>query len=109
MSSFSCQRCGRADSSLRLAVFPWVVSVLIMSFKRASVGIFCSTCRSSERWKYFGISALLGWWGIPWGIFWTLEALANNAAGGKLPEEENAALLASLGQTFVDDGDLAGA
>jgi hypothetical protein len=80
-----------------------------MSFKRASVGIFCSTCRSSERWRYFAISALLGWWGIPWGIFWTLEALAKNAAGGKLPEEENAALLASLGQAFVDDGDFAGA
>src|SRR3989442_5507745 len=105
MTRFACQRCGKVDPSLRLTVFPWVVSIVIMSFKRAQVGIFCSACRSSERWKYFAISALFGWWGIPWGLFWTLEALANNVGGGKTPEEQNAALLAGLGQQFLENGD----
>ena len=109
MPSVACQRCGKVDPSLRLAVFPWVVSIVIMSYKRAAVGIFCSGCRSSEKWKYLGVSALLGWWGIPWGIFWTLEALANDAAGGKLPEEQNAGLLAVLGQELLESGDVIGA
>lgn len=109
MATIACQRCGRVDTSLRMTVFPWVVSILIMSYKRAAVGIFCSACRSSERWKYFGLSALFGWWGIPWGLFWTLEALAHNASGGRQPQEQNAALLAVLGQEFLDSGNRNGA
>lgn len=105
MPTVACQRCGRVDTSLRLTVFPWVVSIVLMSFKRAAVGIYCSSCRSSERWKYLGISALFGWWGIPWGMFWTLEALGRNAAGGQQPKEQNAALLAALGQDFLQAGD----
>lgn len=109
MATVACKRCGRVDTSLRMTVFPWVVSIVIMSYRRAEVGIFCSACRSSERWKYFGISALFGWWGIPWGLFWTLEALAQNASGGKQPQEQNAALLAVLGQEFFDKGNRNGA
>ena len=109
MATVACQRCGRVDTSLRMTVFPWVVSIVIMSYKRAAVGIFCSPCRSSEKWKYFGISALLGWWGIPWGLFWTLEALAKNASGGQQPIDQNAALLAVLGQEFLDGGNTIGA
>lgn len=109
MAGVACQRCGRSDPTLRLTVFPWVVSIVIMSYKRAAVGIFCSSCRSSERWKYFGLSALFGWWGIPWGLFWTLEALAHNASGGQQPKDQNAALLAVLGQEFLGNGNRIGA
>jgi hypothetical protein len=109
VTSFACQRCGTVDPSLRLTVFPWVVSIVIVSFKRAAVGIFCSRCRSVERWKYLGISVVLGWWGIPWGIFWTLDALVKNGAGGQRPTEQNAALLAGVGQELVERGDRVGA
>lgn len=109
MATLVCERCGKVDTSLRLTVFPWVVSIVIMSFKRAKVGIFCADCRSSERWKYIGVSALLGWWGIPFGLFWTLESLAKNAGGGEQPREQNAALLVALGQEMLADGNRVGA
>src|SRR5258708_1818339 len=85
LATYACQRCGRTDPALRLAVFPWVVSIVIMSFKRAAVGIYCPSCRSSEKWKYIAISALFGWWGFPWGLFWTLEALAHSGSLPQLP------------------------
>jgi hypothetical protein len=109
MAAVACQRCGRVDQTLRLTVFPWVVSIVLMSFKRAAVGVYCANCRSSEKWKYLGISALFGWWGIPWGFFWTLEALGHTAGGGQQPAEQNAALLAALGQQLLQAGDEAGA
>lgn len=105
MASVACKRCGKSDPTLRLTVFPWVVSVVLLSFKRGAVGIYCETCRSAERWKYVAISALVGWWGIPWGIFWTFEALARNLGGGQLPAAQNAGFLAELGQEFLDSGD----
>jgi hypothetical protein len=29
------------------------------------------------------VSFFLGWWGIPWGIFYTAESLYTNFTGGK--------------------------
>lgn len=104
MATMACQRCGSVDPSLRLTVFPWVVSVLIVSFKRASVGVYCTSCRAAVRWKYLGVSAGLGWWGLPWGVVWTLQALATCAGGGQQPKDENATLLALLGRDFAQSG-----
>jgi len=30
-----------------------------------------------------GLSLLAGWWGIPWGPIWTVQALVTNFRGGK--------------------------
>ena len=30
-----------------------------------------------------GLSLLAGWWGIPWGPIWTIQALVTNLRGGK--------------------------
>lgn len=109
MASIYCERCGRLDSSLRVTVFTTVVSIVIASHKNPRVAILCETCRKTERWRPTILSALFGWWGIPWGLFWTLEALAENLGGGKQPAENNAALLAVVGQSLVERGDSRGA
>jgi len=85
----SCQRCGRFDHTLRAVAFPYVVSFLIMSYKGYDAGIYCDHCRAVKSAKYAAISLLFGIWGIPFGIFWTIESLIINARKGKIPAEEN--------------------
>jgi hypothetical protein len=68
----------------RFVSFPYVVSVFIMSFRRAS-DIYYVRPGESPRLKglpFLLISALLGWWGIPWGLYWTSVALVDNLRGG---------------------------
>lgn len=91
-----CQNCGRIDNTLRLSGFLYIYSIVIMSFKRGAGGLLCSNCRRTEAIKYSLVTLLFGWWGIPWGIFWSLEALGTNLFGGKMPAKENAQLLRLL-------------
>lgn len=68
----------------RFLMFSWNFSVLIMSFRRASP----LTYVRSDQWV--GPRALLwtipsffvGWWGIPWGIVFTIQSFYRNSVGG---------------------------
>ena len=69
----------------RFVVYSYCVSVLVMSFKRSSGIVFVpeGTSPFVAGLRYSLISLLLGWWGLPWGIFWTLQTLIGNTAGGR--------------------------
>lgn len=97
----NCQRCGKITTTLRLTVFTYVISLLIMSFRRGHDGIYCDSCRRIKGVQFSAISLLLGPWGIPWGILWTLQALWRNASGGIQPAHENAGLLKLLALQFL--------
>ncbi|MBP7998087.1 MAG: hypothetical protein KA314_15005 [Chloroflexi bacterium] len=69
----------------KFVVYLYCVSVLIMTFKRSSSIYFI---RAGESALWHGIpftllTLLAGWWGIPWGPIFTIEALARNVQGGK--------------------------
>lgn len=68
----------------RLVVFHYCVSLGIVSFKRSS-GVKVippggSRFLAGLPYTLFTICA--GWWGIPWGPIWTLEAIGRNLRGG---------------------------
>ena len=83
---YKCKRCGKSDSSIKFAFFPYVVSILVLSFRRAWSGVFCEECRKKEMLKAKLISLLLGWWGIPWGVIWTIKVLFFESNEGIIPE-----------------------
>lgn len=97
----ACQGCGRFDHTLRVVAFPYVISFLIVSSKRYEAGIFCNQCRSTKSTKWAVVSLLFGWWGFPFGIFWTIESLVVNFLKGKTPKEENKQLLAQIAWVSV--------
>lgn len=69
----------------RFVVFIYCISILIMTFKRPS-GIYFVRKGESTIGMSLGhtfVSLLLGWWGIPWGPIYTLEAVFTNLGGGK--------------------------
>lgn len=67
----------------RFVYFPWVVSLLLVTFRRSSDIFYLAPGEKASHWKYTIISLLFGWWGIPWGPIYTISALVNNFKGGK--------------------------
>lgn len=79
----------------RFVTYSYVVSILIMTFRRNSDIYFirADESRITRGLVFSLISLLLGWWGIPWGFIYTLAALWTNFQGGK---DVTAEVLAAL-------------
>jgi hypothetical protein len=101
-----CQQCGRVDPSLRYSIYTNVVSFLILSHRSQRGGVYCASCRQSQGNRAALTSGLFGWWGIPFGIFWTIGALATNLRGGKQDADVNVDLLRALAAQLAHDGRL---
>jgi len=67
----------------RFVVFEYIVSIILVSFKRTSDVYFIKASESSlsKGWPYLLMTFLLGWWSIH-GFFWTIGALFTNFNGG---------------------------
>lgn len=73
------------DDGARFVLFPYCISIVVMSFKRSSDIYFIPAGQSvaGKAGTYSLVSLLLGWWGIPWGPIWTISTLFTNLSGGK--------------------------
>jgi hypothetical protein len=69
----------------RFVFFYWTISILIMSFRRTSPIYFIKPGEShlGRAIPWTLLSLLVGWWGLPWGIIYTIQALFTNLSGGK--------------------------
>lgn len=69
----------------KFVIFQYAISVVVMSFKRAS-NIYFIRAGESTIGKSIGFTLLTlvgGWWGIPFGPIYSVQALATNFRGGK--------------------------
>jgi hypothetical protein len=76
---------GELASGARFVIYQYCISVLVMSFKRAS-DIFLIRPGENAVTKglpYTLCSLVLGWWGIPWGPIWTIATIVTNLRGGR--------------------------
>jgi S1-C subfamily serine protease len=99
----ACAKCGREDASLRITVFTWVVSLLLVSYKRGWGRILCAPCRVKYSLLFNLELLLFGWWSLH-GLLWTVEGLFRNTFSGVAGAEHNAPFLAGLGQWFYLQG-----
>jgi hypothetical protein len=105
-----CGRCGRVDATLRGTSFMYAVSVVLFTFSNgAGAGIYCASCRKKEAAKYSLLSALVGWWGFPWGPIRTVHAIGRNSAGGHQDRDFNADLLRAVAAELLERDDKPGA
>jgi len=88
------------DKGGRFVVFTYCISILVMTFKRPSKVFFVRGGHSAIGYglPYLLISGLFGWWGIPWGPIYTLEAIINALSGGKDITKE---MLSAMGPQFA--------
>lgn len=86
----------------KFVMFQYCISVLIMTFKRRSSVYFVRAGEGTAgaAFGYTSLSLLFGWWGIPWGIIYTLETLAVNLGGGKDVTKEVLATILSVAQQY---------
>lgn len=99
-TDFRCEKCGRKDTTLRVTIFLRIYSFLVTTYRRGWAHILCSRCRIKYSLLFNIEVSLLGWWGLPWGPFYTLDALLKNLLGGAQPTENNANLLYGLSYEY---------
>ena len=82
----------------KFVMYQYVISVLIMTFKRNSNIYFIKADENAivKGLPFTLLSLIVGWWGIPWGIIYTIQALIANFGGG---QDVTAQVLATAGQT----------
>lgn len=75
----------RVNNGWRFLRFEETRSFLIVSQRRYSDIYFVAPTESHMRYakKHIVITALLGWWGIPWGLIGTPVSILRNLNGGK--------------------------
>jgi hypothetical protein len=80
----------------KFVIFPYTISIVLMTFKRSSDIYFVKPGEGSFKYGvgFFIINLLLGWWGIPWGPIYTFGSLFAHIGGGKNVTPEVLTLLA---------------
>ena len=69
----------------KFVYFPFVISIIIMTFRRSSDIYFVRADESGMKfgWPQFLITFFFGWWGIPFGPIYSIGAIYRFFAGGK--------------------------
>ena len=83
------------DRGGKFVVFEYTISIILMTFKRASKVRFVKAGEGTfmASMPYTLITLCFGWWGIPWGPIYSFMALFSNLSGGK---DVTADVLASM-------------
>lgn len=74
----------------KFVFYTYCFSFIVMSYKQRSGVYFVGSNENAfvKGLPFAFISLLFGWWGIPWGIVYTLESLFTNIGGGKNVTDE---------------------
>lgn len=74
----------------KFVVFPYTISILIMTFRRSSDIYFIKPGEGTLKYSigFVIINLILGWWGIPWGPIYTIGSLFAHLGGGKNVTDE---------------------
>ncbi len=94
LSAANLQR--EADNGAKFVYYTFTISLIVVTFKRTS-GVYMIRGGENAVAKgtgYTVLSALLGWWGIPYGPKYTLESIRDNLNGGKDVTDEVMATVA---------------
>jgi hypothetical protein len=73
------------DRGARFVIYQYCISVVFMTFKRPSDIYFVRAGEgaAAKGLQFTLLSCLLGWWGIPWGPIYTIQAIWTNSRGGR--------------------------
>jgi len=73
------------NAGAKFVIYSYCVSIIVLSFKRGTDIYFVkhNESRFAKSLPWFFISLLFGWWGLPWGIIYTIGCLSACIGGGK--------------------------
>jgi len=76
----TCPKCGGAGP-IDVYVSHTIWSALVLTSWRSTPEVSCRSCGRKSQWLGVASSALLGWWGFPWGLLMTPIQIGRNLAG----------------------------
>ena len=84
LRNVNCPGCG--DNSVRLngSMTGEVVSFIFFTQYKKQVRVACPGCLDKATNNALIKTALLGWWGIPWGIIYTIQSIILNLESKKV-------------------------
>ena len=74
----------------KFVTYSWTLSVILMTYKRPANKIYFLKHNDSAikfGWPYLLLSLILGWWGIPWGPIYTVQAIYQSFTGIDVTDE----------------------
>jgi DnaJ domain len=98
-----CSVCRKTTVEPRFLVFRGVISAILVTRIILKPGVYCSRCASKTALRASAISAAFGWWGLPWGPFSTIKAIATNVLGGEQNPDIDEQLLWQNAIAFFQD------
>jgi hypothetical protein len=79
LRSLPCPSCGGTAQKLNATLTSEVMSFLIITHYKRQIKIACPRCLDRANNSALTTSLLLGWWGFPWGIIRTIQAIGQNS------------------------------
>jgi hypothetical protein len=78
VSKLSCPSCGNTTERLNATMTGEVMSFIFFTTYNKKIKIGCPHCLDKANNGALTKTALLGWWGFPWGIIKTIQSIALN-------------------------------
>ena len=71
------------ERGAKFVVFTYCFSIIVITFRRSSDIYFVRSRESAIKygWPWLLISFVFGWWGIPWGPIYTIQAIFRSFSG----------------------------
>ena len=79
----NCPVCGSSQTKLNATITNQVISFIIITHRSKNVVIGCPGCLDKANNVALITSLLLGWWGFPWGIIRTIQAVVDGVQNKK--------------------------
>lgn len=96
-----CAVCHKVTAQPRYVIYRRAVSAVFVTWRSVQQGIFCSECGAKCAYRASAKTFLLGWWGIPLGPIFSVQAIFSNLAGGEMPPPNNFWILARQARYFA--------
>ena len=71
------------ERGAKFVIFTYCFSIIVVTFRRSSDIYFVRSRESAIKygWPWLLISFVFGWWGIPWGPVYTIQAIFRSFSG----------------------------
>jgi hypothetical protein len=75
----------KVAAGAKFVQFEYTVSIVVATFKRPTSIYFIDVNESTAKhsWHLSTLTAVMGWWGFPWGPIYTIGTFITNFGGGK--------------------------
>lgn len=104
LEPLTCSLCRKVTAQPRYVIFYDVKSFLIITIRTPVQGIFCRSCAEEKALRSTIVTWVFGWWGFPWGVVFSIQAIIHNLLGGSKPNDINARLLTYQAHVFATQG-----